>query len=172
MKVLKGRATLEPVLQGDLNTVLQPVPMATDEPLLSDGSKIVKLEQMLEEKNKIVAALQKNLQSSDDHEAEINGLKQIFQSQIEALKQQNRDLRSEAVRLSQENLDLQTKVYAGQPPRLSEPEYMAVEPAALSNSSEMVFKSVIEDSKPQLESAQANSLSLHDVFSEAEEKNS
>jgi predicted RNase H-like nuclease (RuvC/YqgF family) len=76
--------------------------------------KIMKLEQMIDEKNRMITDLQKGLRSGHDHEVQFEDLKQILQAQIEELKQENKKLRSEISRSSEENLDLQTKIYAGQ----------------------------------------------------------
>ena len=53
--------------------------------------KIMKLEQMLEEKNKIIADLNKGIRSEHDREVQIEDLRQILQGQIEELKKQNKE---------------------------------------------------------------------------------
>lgn len=140
----------------------------------ADGLKIVKLEQMIDEKNRMITDLQKSSQLGHDHDEQVDGLKQILQAQIEELKQQNRQLKAEVTRLSEENIDLQTKVYAGQVPKPPAIERIEIHPAASSRLLETVPDPVVEKDQGHSENiqGQVNSLSLHDVFGGEEEKNS
>lgn len=70
--------------------------------------KCIKLEQILEEKNRILAQLQKDLEDERAHRGEFESLKTILQQQIDDLKAQNRSLKDELERILQENLHLQT----------------------------------------------------------------
>jgi hypothetical protein len=184
-KALKSRAMPEPVLLRPFDKLPHPVPV---EPMpVTDGSdqivqlkalcvadeqKIVKLEQMIDEKNGMIEDLKKGFQSGDDHQAQVDSLKQILQAQIEELKQQNKQLKSEVARLSEENIDLQTKVYAGQVPVQPVVERIVIHPAASVDMSGTAPEPVVEDNKGHAENIQMNSLSLHDVFGGEEEKNS
>ena len=180
-KALKNRAVPEPLPLGSLERMprpasleLAPPPLvlSADEPaqvvelkaLCEAGRlRVLKLEQMIDEKNSIIADLQKNSSSGYDHQEQVDGLKQILQAQIDELKGQNKQLKGEVERLSGENLDLQTKVYAGQAPRPPAVEHIEIHPAALT---------AAEPPKEHTGNAQVNSLSLHDVFGGEEEKNS
>lgn len=72
--------------------------------------KCVKLEQILEEKNKILAQLQKDLEDERAHRGEFDSLQSVLQNQITELKTQNRSLRTELERSLEENLHLQTGI--------------------------------------------------------------
>jgi chromosome segregation ATPase len=136
--------------------------------------KITKLEQMINEKNKMITDLQKGLESGHDHEVQIDDLKQILQAQIEELKQQNRQLKVDLARSSEENLDLQTKVYAGEASRGGSADHMEVRPEVSTSLADKVAEPVAEKVQElsQKIDGSANSLSLHDVFGAEEEKNS
>jgi hypothetical protein len=142
--------------------------------LREDALKVAKLEQMLVEKNNVIEGLQKSLRSGDDHDAQIESLKQIFQAQIEELKQQNKQLKDEVSRLSGENLDLQTKVYAGQAPASPAVEQIVIHPGASTSPAEEGPAVVAEESEDHSGDIQGppNSLSLHDVFGGEEESKS
>jgi TolA-binding protein len=119
--------------------------------------KIMKLEQMIDEKNRMITELQKGMQSGHDHEVQIEDLKQILQAEIESLKQQNKQLKSEIARFTEENLDLQTKVYAGEVSKGFSADHMEVRP-----SSPVHVPAPTEGQPP--------SLSLHDVFGGEEQE--
>ena len=74
--------------------------------------KVQKLEQMLEEKNRLITGLQLDLKSVQGRDQQIEELKDILQGQIDEFKQQNKSLKAEIARLSGENLDLQTRLFA------------------------------------------------------------
>ncbi len=136
--------------------------------------KIIKLEQMLDEKNRMITDLQNGLRSGHDHELQVEDLKQILQAEIEELKSQNKQLKAEIVRLSDENLDLQTKAYAVQVSRASASEHIEVRAEASTSSLDNAPESVHEKEKsvaPKVD-AQGGSLSLHDVFGSEEGKTS
>jgi len=194
MKALKGRDAPEPVLlrpldkpseklSGPSKAEAAPVLIPTGDPAQvarlkalcqEEQLKSVKLEEMIDEKNKMIEDLQKSSRSGHDHDAQVDGLKQILQAQIEELKQQNRELKAEIARLSQENIDLQTKVYAGQVSREPPAEQIVIHPAASTFESEKAPEPAVEEKKEHPENAhgQVHSLSLHDVFGAEEEKNS
>jgi hypothetical protein len=72
--------------------------------------KYVKLEQILEEKNRILARLEEDLKHEQDHRQEIDGVKEVLQQQIEESKLQNKQLKEEMSRILEENLALKSKV--------------------------------------------------------------
>ncbi len=169
MKALKGREMAQPVALRPLDGVSlsrgeeQSFPAAelsSDEhdqivelKAIRQASelKITKLEQMIDEKNRIITDFEKGLRSGHDHEVQVEDLKQILQAQIEELKQQNRHLKTESSRLLEENLDLQTKVYAGERGKSVSSDHMQVRPAAST-------------------SLLPGTISLHDVFGGEEQK--
>ena len=69
--------------------------------------KCIKLEKILEEKNRILDRLQKDLESERSHRGEFESLKGILQQQIDDLKLQNRNLKDELDRVLQDSLRLQ-----------------------------------------------------------------
>ncbi len=75
-------------------------------------ARIRKLEQLIDEKNRMISEFDKGVISGQEQDVEIEGLKKILWSQIDELKQNNKKLKAEIERLLQENMDLQTKVYA------------------------------------------------------------
>ncbi len=162
MKALKGidagrAGTLRPFQADPVTpTVTAPLELSADQPsqivelkaiCQASEMKIRKLELMIGEKNKSIADLKENVRSGQDHGNDIEGLKQILQTQIEELKAQNKSLKSEISRLSQENLDLQTRVYAGEPSRAAAEQPIQIHPVSSTSPS-------------------PGSLSLHDVFGE------
>ena len=98
--------------------------------LAHESNALITLQQLVDEKNLIITDLQKGLQADDDHAAQVDRLKEIFQGEIEALKQQNRKFKEEIARLSQENLDLQTRIYAATPPRKAVVDHVGVDQEA------------------------------------------
>ena len=158
MKGLKGVASAkvsfkEPLPSEPLPVLSVDIPATVSEiNLLKDLhqqtlQKVVKQEEMLEEKNKIITALQEGAHTSHDQQGQIESITQIFQSQIEELKGQNKKLKDELSRLIDENMDLQTRVYAAQPAKvLAEPQ-----------------PPTVQEIVPKPASSQSG-LSLHDVF--------
>jgi predicted RNase H-like nuclease (RuvC/YqgF family) len=72
--------------------------------------KCSKLEQILEEKNRIVAKLEESFRHEQNNRQETDGVKQIFQQEIEQLKGQNKQIKNEMAKILEENLALQSKV--------------------------------------------------------------
>ncbi len=72
--------------------------------------KCVKLEEILEEKNRILSRLEEDLKNEQSHRHEFEGVKEILQQQIEELKVQNKQLKEELSRSLEDNLALQTKM--------------------------------------------------------------
>lgn len=72
--------------------------------------KCIKLERILEEKNKILEQMQKDLELERSHRSEFESLRTILQQQIDDLKAQNRTLKDEFDRILQENLRLQARL--------------------------------------------------------------
>ncbi|MBF0485277.1 MAG: hypothetical protein HQL16_02055 [Candidatus Omnitrophica bacterium] len=98
---------------------LQPVaepavkPLAKDAPPDQAGKfeeKYIKLEQMMEEKNRILERLKHDLDVERACRAEFENFKTILQQQIHDLKQHNRALKEDLQGLRQKNLEL-TKKY-------------------------------------------------------------
>ena len=130
-----------PVPQEELQDIKQALVDKLDQ-------KCIKLEQILEEKNRILAQLQKDLESERAHRGEFESLRAILQQQIDDFKAQNRNLKEELERSLQENLRLQTGMMmpsggearserpadtaiAAQEPRKSQPrgpDYVRAEP--------------------------------------------
>ena len=75
--------------------------------------KCLKLEQILDEKNRILAELEAELQNERSHRGEFESLKDILQNQIEDLKDQNRKLKDDLARILQDNLEAQGKIAGG-----------------------------------------------------------
>lgn len=96
--------------------------------------KCVKLEQILDEKNRILDRLQKDLESERSHRNEFEGLKAVLQQQIEELKAQNKQLREEIERILQENIRLQSGLAsfsspaAPSVPAVPGPDFVKAEP--------------------------------------------
>ncbi len=74
--------------------------------------KVVKLERLIEEKNEAIAEFEKNVLSKDDHQLQVEKLKQILQGQIDVLKQENKRMREELSGVLEENVSLQAKAFA------------------------------------------------------------
>lgn len=134
--------------------------------------KIAKLEQMINEKNKTITDLQKGIQSGDDQATQIENLKQILQAEIEELKQQNKQLKADLARSSEENLDLQTKVYAGEVSKGFSADHMEIRPVISTAASDKMdsLKPQEDKGSPSESEAPSRTLSLHDVFGDEEEK--
>jgi hypothetical protein len=144
--------------------------------------KCVKLEQILDEKNRILAQLQKDLENERAHRGEFESLKGILQQQINDFKAQNRSLKEELERALQENLRLQTgmvmssdKAPASQLPfvspsgdvakeRLSSDDYVRAEPDDVIPSHPL--EKAAESGEGSDGRAPDSSLTLKDVFGE------
>jgi seryl-tRNA synthetase len=74
--------------------------------------KIEKLEKLIEEKNALIEQLQANHPSKDEHQAQIDTIKQIFQDQIDILKKEHRSTKDELSRIVEENVSLQARIFA------------------------------------------------------------
>jgi hypothetical protein len=72
--------------------------------------KSVKLEQILEEKNRILATLEEDLKHEQNLRQEIDSVKAVLLQQIEEFKLQNKQLKEEMSKILAENLALQSKV--------------------------------------------------------------
>lgn len=127
--------------------------------------RIAKLEEMLAEKNRTIAALEQGVSSKEDQQGQMDNLKNIFQSQIEELKGQNKQLKDEMSRVLEENLDLQTRVYAARASAPSAAEVVEVRPMAEAEPSVQATHEVPQKSVSQ------GGLSLHDVFGGEEQGN-
>ena len=78
--------------------------------------KCLKLEQMLDEKNRTLAKLQEDIQHERSHRKEFENFKDILQCQIEELKMQNKKLREDLARAVQgNNFQAQAKTGGGTP---------------------------------------------------------
>ncbi len=158
MKALKGNVPVQVSLQDIEPSRPVPEPSADIPAGLSNGDllkeqyqqilqKVSKQEELLEEKNRIIVALQESAHASHEQEGQIDNIRQILQSQIEELKAQNKKLKDELARVTDENMDLQTRVYAAQPAKV----LAAPQPPAA------------RESLPKATDP-AGTLSLHDVF--------
>jgi hypothetical protein len=94
--------------------------------------KCVKLEQILEEKNRILARFEEDLKHEQTQRQEFDGVRAILQQQIEELKLQNKQLKEEMARILEENLALQSKTYGLEKALGKEKAGPAVEPGILS----------------------------------------
>ncbi len=132
--------------------------------------RILKLEQMLEEKNQLIGEFQKNAYSEQEQQQQMEGLKQIFQKQIDELKEQNKELKREITRILQENMDLQAVAFAGQGRQAPAPsDIRPPEPVApVVPPEEVVDVRVSAPLAPpapaQEKKAPGGTLSLHDIF--------
>ena len=109
--------------------------------------KVSKQEVMLEEKNKAITALQEEVDAGREQQGNVDNIKQILQAQIDELKGQNKRLKDELTRVLDENMDLQTRLFAVQ----------ALKVAAVPS------PSMAQDTAPRPGNP-APTLSLHDVF--------
>ena len=82
--------------------------------------KSIQLEKMLEEKNAVINQLKKTSLSGDEHQAQVDSLKDIMQHQIEALKEQNKVTKEELSHVLEENVALQAKAFAQETGRSQE----------------------------------------------------
>ncbi len=94
--------------------------------------KLMTLEKLIEEKNHAITQLQKNAFSQEDHQDQVEKLKQIFQGQIDLLKQENKSLKDELSRSHEENMSLQARMFAKESQKpLDPPDNVAPEKATL-----------------------------------------
>ena len=169
-------------LVGSLGEKAEPAPSVVEDPShLVElkavrevfDQKILKLEQMLDEKNRLIDGFQKSAYSEQEQQTQMENLKQILQAQIDELKQQNKGLKEELARVLDENMDLQTKVFAVQeqkspvieqqvevrPAIFSAGPVRADEIEVLQGPEPSVSPGLVEEKQDQ-----GNTLSLHDIF--------
>ena len=168
-------------LVGSLGEKAEPAPSVVEDPShLVElkavrevfDQKILKLEQMLDEKNRLIDGFQKSAYSEQEQQTQMENLKQILQAQIDELKQQNKELKTELARVVDENMDLQTKVFAVQGRSVPVQEQVEVRPAIFSagpvRADEVESVQISEPIAPveivQESQDQAKTLSLHDIF--------
>ena len=120
------------------------------------GERYHKLEQMLEEKSRLLAQAEQELSNERSHRAEFESLKDILQRQIEDLKAQNRRSKEDLARALQDNADLVFKPSLVRPAEPS-PEMppVAPVPAPATEKFEQFFSA---------NESGAQALSLHDIF--------
>lgn len=85
-------------------------PGIKEELLQKLDQKCFKLEQLLDEKNRVLAKLEEELKHEQNHRPGIDGVKEVLQQEIEELKLQNKQLKEEMSRILEENVALQSKV--------------------------------------------------------------
>jgi hypothetical protein len=76
-------------------------------------ARVANLEKMLDDKARVIAALRKEASGGYVDDARLEELKLLFLAQIKELKDTNRRLKDECRRLSEENTDLQMRLFAG-----------------------------------------------------------
>lgn len=115
--------------------------------------KSAKLEEMLEEKNRILARLEEDLKNEQGHRYEFDGIKEILQQEIEDLKSQNKKLKEELAQVFEENLALKSKAYGLEKARGGQQEAPFVQaetlPPALVSGALSSFQHSESLSKPQ-----------------------
>ncbi len=118
------------------------------------GERCNKLEQMLEEKNRLLKQAEQELLNERAHRGEFESFKEILQRQIEDLKAQNRRIKEDLSKALQNNIEQQAVPAAVEPPAVVPP----AAPEAAENSSEK-FEQFFNN-----KGAGSPALSLHDIF--------
>lgn len=80
----------------------------------ASAQKSLRLEQALEARNIRIAALEKELGPKAGRIDEIEKIRDILQGQIAELREHNKKLKADMALALEENLDLQTRIFAGQ----------------------------------------------------------
>ncbi len=109
------------------------------------GERCQKLEQLLDEKNRILSQVERELSDERAHRSEFESLKDILQRQIEDLKAQNKKIKEDSSKALQGNAD----------PSANLPQPKVETPAASSEKFDQFFN---------VNKAPAPALSLHDIF--------